>query len=58
LPIAQRIVELHGGLIRVQSEPGKGATFTIEVAVEAAERSSAPAPMNRPEGVEGPKTHD
>jgi signal transduction histidine kinase len=58
LPIAQRIVELHGGLIRVQSEPGKGTTFTIEVAVEAAERSSAPAPMNRPEGVEGSKTHD
>ena len=29
LPIAQRIVEEHGGEIRVESSPGEGATFTI-----------------------------
>ncbi len=29
LAIAQRVIEMHGGYIEVESEPGKGATFTI-----------------------------
>lgn len=29
LPIARRIVEAHGGSIRVESAAGKGATFTV-----------------------------
>lgn len=29
LAIAQRVVEMHGGYIEVESEPGNGATFTI-----------------------------
>jgi signal transduction histidine kinase len=29
LPTTRKIVEAHGGLIRVQSEPGKGSQFTM-----------------------------
>ncbi len=31
LAIAQEIVNLHGGKIRVQSEPGKGTMFTVDL---------------------------
>ncbi|HPW17992.1 MAG TPA: ATP-binding protein, partial [Candidatus Aminicenantes bacterium] len=31
LPIAKKIVEEHGGSIRVVSEPGRGTTVTIEL---------------------------
>jgi signal transduction histidine kinase len=29
--IARQVVEAHGGVIAVRSEPGKGATFTVEL---------------------------
>jgi signal transduction histidine kinase len=35
LTLAKRIVDLHGGAIRVDSEPGRGATFTIALPVSA-----------------------
>jgi signal transduction histidine kinase len=31
LSIAHEIVRLHGGTIKVESQPGEGATFTIEL---------------------------
>ena len=31
LPTTRRIIEMHGGRIAVQSEPGKGTQFTIWV---------------------------
>jgi signal transduction histidine kinase len=35
LPISQRIIENHGGMIEPRSQPGAGATFTVLLPVEA-----------------------
>ena len=35
LPTARKIIEAHGGQIRVQSEPGRGTQFTIRLPVPA-----------------------
>jgi GAF domain-containing protein len=40
LAISKRIVELHGGRIQVDSELGKGSTFTIRLPVKAGERQT------------------
>jgi PAS domain S-box-containing protein len=37
LYIARQIVEAHGGVIRVESEPGDGATFTVELPMRPAD---------------------
>jgi signal transduction histidine kinase len=31
LPLAKRIIDLHGGALRVKSSPGQGSTFTVEL---------------------------
>ena len=35
LALSKRFIELHGGSIRVESEPGKGSTFTFTLPVRA-----------------------
>jgi PAS domain S-box-containing protein len=44
LPIAQKVIELHGGTIEVESRPGKGSTFRISLPLF---RVNVPAPTGR-----------
>ena len=44
LAISRRIVEVHGGTIAVESEPGKGSTFLIRLPVTQAAPQSVPTP--------------
>ena len=41
LPLAKKIVLLHGGTLRLQGEPGKGAVATVEFAPEVASEPAA-----------------
>ncbi len=47
LAISRRIVEVHGGSIAVESEPGKGSTFTICLPVAQAAPESSPTPERK-----------
>jgi signal transduction histidine kinase len=40
LPICKRIVEAHGGQILVDSETGKGTTFTLVLPTKAPEKNN------------------
>jgi CheY-like chemotaxis protein len=49
LAISSRLARLMGGEIRVESEPGQGATFTVEIlAGVCPEQETAPAPAPHP----------
>jgi signal transduction histidine kinase len=41
LAIVQSVVSDHGGRVRVQSEPGRGATFVIELPIISEPAQSA-----------------
>jgi signal transduction histidine kinase/pSer/pThr/pTyr-binding forkhead associated (FHA) protein len=42
LPVSEKILKEHGGRIRVQSTPGQGACFTLELPALAAESPQPP----------------
>jgi len=47
LAISRRIVEVHGGSITVESEPGKGSTFLIHLPLRQATTESTPTPERK-----------
>jgi signal transduction histidine kinase len=50
LALSRRLVELHGGLLRVESESGKGSTFTFNLPrTQSSEAPRKDAPLSQPE---------
>lgn len=50
LSIVRQSVEFMGGAVTVQSEPGQGATFRVEIPVRAADGEAVPASAGRAAG--------
>ena len=42
LAICDQIIRQHAGTIRAESEPGRGATFTIRLPLDCREKAEAP----------------
>ena len=47
LAVSYRIVEVHGGSMTVESQPGKGSTFIIRLPLEGVERPAAALPLGQ-----------
>jgi PAS domain S-box-containing protein len=50
LAICKRLVELMGGAIHVESEPGRGSVFWFSVPFETTDAIAAPLPAGNPRG--------
>ncbi|MEO9483949.1 MAG: ATP-binding protein [Ekhidna sp.] len=49
LSLTKELVELHGGSITIESEPGKGSTFIVSLPLEKAEAEPTEAPPEKPQ---------
>ena len=53
--VSNKIVDKHGGFIRVESQPGRGSRFLIRLPLEA-RPSTKPEP--EPDALEAPEAGD
>lgn len=51
LPIVRKIVEGHGGTVRIENGPGKGAQVTVTLPAGKVNRETLSASMNSPSGI-------
>ena len=47
LAVTHSIVKRHGGSVSVESEVGKGTTFSIQIPMDKQISSDAPCPLNK-----------